>query len=165
MGYALRKSRCTGGQTGGRDRDVASGRETRYFTRRQGTSHWRSEQEHFQAPNIRFSRPPSPPREPCMKSPRKRAAEGLQIEDRFTIVRCFSDEDIRADFSRLQSGSLRHRLRRVTRVQGAHYQRPSHSQSRHRSGWANWLAGYRDEFRVQTSCLRGKPDHLPQAHL
>jgi acyl dehydratase len=30
-----------------------------------------------------------------MKSPRERAAEGLQVGDRFTIVRCFSDEDIR----------------------------------------------------------------------
>ncbi|MGW8461525.1 MaoC family dehydratase [Pseudomonas sp. CLCA07] len=30
-----------------------------------------------------------------MKSPRERAAEGLQIGDRFTIVRCFSEVDIR----------------------------------------------------------------------
>ncbi|WP_248800796.1 MaoC family dehydratase [Pseudomonas sp. MWU13-2105] len=30
-----------------------------------------------------------------MKSPRERAAEGLQIGDRFTIFRCFSDEEIR----------------------------------------------------------------------
>jgi acyl dehydratase len=30
-----------------------------------------------------------------MKSPRERAAEGLQVGDRFTIVRCFSDDDIR----------------------------------------------------------------------
>ncbi|WP_413705196.1 MaoC family dehydratase [Pseudomonas sp. Pseusp16] len=30
-----------------------------------------------------------------MKSPRERAAEGLQVRDRFTIVRCFSDDDIR----------------------------------------------------------------------
>ncbi|KPG98292.1 acyl dehydratase [Pseudomonas sp. RIT-PI-q] len=30
-----------------------------------------------------------------MKSPRERAAEGLQAGDRFTIVRCFSEDDIR----------------------------------------------------------------------
>ncbi len=30
-----------------------------------------------------------------MKSPRERAAEGLQVGDRFTRVRCFSDDDIR----------------------------------------------------------------------
>jgi acyl dehydratase len=30
-----------------------------------------------------------------MKSPRQRAAEGLQVGDQFTIVRCFSDDDIR----------------------------------------------------------------------
>lgn len=30
-----------------------------------------------------------------MKSPRERAAEGLKVGDRFTIVRCFSDDDIR----------------------------------------------------------------------
>ena len=29
-----------------------------------------------------------------MKSPRERAAEGLQVGDRFTIVRCFSDDEI-----------------------------------------------------------------------
>ncbi|PYY71561.1 acyl dehydratase [Pseudomonas jessenii] len=30
-----------------------------------------------------------------MKSPRTRAAEGLKVGDRFTVVRCFSVEDIR----------------------------------------------------------------------
>ena len=30
-----------------------------------------------------------------MKSPRECAAEGLKAGDRFTVVRCFSDEDIR----------------------------------------------------------------------
>lgn len=30
-----------------------------------------------------------------MKSLRARAAEGLQVGDRFTIVRCFSADDIR----------------------------------------------------------------------
>ena len=30
-----------------------------------------------------------------MKSPRERAAEGLQVGDRFTIVRCFTEDDIR----------------------------------------------------------------------
>lgn len=35
---------------------------------------------------------PSPMTTP---SPRERAAEGLQVGDRFTIVRCFSDDDIR----------------------------------------------------------------------
>lgn len=30
-----------------------------------------------------------------MKSPRERAAEGLQVGGRFTIVHCFSDDDIR----------------------------------------------------------------------
>ena len=30
-----------------------------------------------------------------MKSPRERAAEGLQVGDQFTIARCFSDDDIR----------------------------------------------------------------------
>ncbi|WP_248795885.1 MaoC family dehydratase [Pseudomonas sp. MWU13-2105] len=30
-----------------------------------------------------------------MKSPRERAAEGLEVGDRFTIVRCFSEDDIR----------------------------------------------------------------------
>lgn len=29
-----------------------------------------------------------------MKSPRERAAEGLQVGDRFTLVRCFTDDDI-----------------------------------------------------------------------
>jgi len=30
-----------------------------------------------------------------MKSPRERAAEGVEVGDRFTIVRCFSEDDIR----------------------------------------------------------------------
>lgn len=30
-----------------------------------------------------------------MKSPRERAAEGLQAGDRFTVIRCFSEDDIR----------------------------------------------------------------------
>jgi len=30
-----------------------------------------------------------------MKSPRERAADGLQVGDRFTIVRCFTEDDIR----------------------------------------------------------------------
>ncbi|MCY1388820.1 (R)-specific enoyl-CoA hydratase [compost metagenome] len=30
-----------------------------------------------------------------MKSPRERAAEGLQVGERFTIVRCFTEDDIR----------------------------------------------------------------------
>lgn len=30
-----------------------------------------------------------------MKSPRECAAEGLKVGDRFTVVRCFSDDDIR----------------------------------------------------------------------
>ena len=30
-----------------------------------------------------------------MKSPRERAAEGLEVGDQFTIVRCFSDDDVR----------------------------------------------------------------------
>jgi acyl dehydratase len=29
-----------------------------------------------------------------MKCPRERAAEGLQVGDQFTVVRCFSDDDI-----------------------------------------------------------------------
>jgi acyl dehydratase len=35
-----------------------------------------------------------------MKSPRARAAEGLQVGDRFTIARCFSEADIR-QFARI----------------------------------------------------------------
>ena len=30
-----------------------------------------------------------------MKSPRERAADGFEVGDRFTIVRCFSEGDIR----------------------------------------------------------------------
>ena len=30
-----------------------------------------------------------------MKSPRERAAEGLEVGDRFTVVRCFTEDDIR----------------------------------------------------------------------
>ncbi len=30
-----------------------------------------------------------------MKSPRERAAEGLQVGDRFMVSRCFSDDDVR----------------------------------------------------------------------
>ena len=30
-----------------------------------------------------------------MKSPRERAAEGLQVGDSFTVVRCFSEKDVR----------------------------------------------------------------------
>ncbi len=30
-----------------------------------------------------------------MKSPRERAAEGLQVGDCFTVSRCFSEDDVR----------------------------------------------------------------------
>lgn len=43
-----------------------------------------------------------------MNSPRERAAEGLQVGDRFTLVRCFTDDDI-CQFAQVSQRRRNHR--------------------------------------------------------
>jgi len=102
-----------------------------------------------------------------MKSPRECAAEGLKVGDRFTVVRCFSDDDIR-QFARISRDynpvHCDTRYAQLCRFKAPIAPWASDCQPGHRNWRADWLAGDRDEFRVQKSRLRGTTDYLPLAH-